>query len=125
MANAGEVSDEEVIVSFESFVKERADSGVLFAQAVTSIIFDGSTVLATFDPATAGAEVEAFLAANPFETLAQFIGRPVAFANDEGKRLRTRVRSVSVALSNGRNLGFSSVADLYQAGTGQEWEPGL
>lgn len=122
---AAEVSDTDVISSFEEFVKERSDSGVLFAKAVTSIMFDGVTVLAVFDPEVVGAEVGAFLSANPFETLAQFVGTPVAFADEEGRRLRTRVRTVSVALSDGRNLGSSMVADLYRSGTGQGWTPGL
>lgn len=119
-----DASDEEVILAFEEFVQERSNSGVLFAKAVVSIMFDGSAVLAIFDPLAAGAEEEAFLALNPFETLAQFIGTPMVFANAEGQRLRTRVTAISVALSSGRDLGSLSVADLYRAGTGQEWKPG-
>lgn len=119
-----DVSDREVIATFEEFVQERSNSGVLFAKAVVSIMFDGSAVLAVFDPLTAGAEEDAFLAVNPFETLAQFIGTPMAFANTKGQRIRTRVAMVSVALSSGRDLGSLSVAELYRAGTGREWEPG-
>lgn len=117
-------TDAEVLEAFNSYVHERADAGVLFAKAVTSLMFDGTTLLATFDPAAAGAEEDAFLAANPFDSLAEFIGTPVAFADDDGRRLRRRVVTIRAALENGRDLGSVPVTSVYRAGTGQKWEPG-
>lgn len=117
-------TDDEVLQAFNSYVKERADAGVLFAKAVSSLMFDGSTLLATFDPASAGAEEDAFLAANPFESLAEFIGTPVAFADLEGQRIRRRVSTISATLRSGRDLGSVPVSAVYRASTGQDWEPG-
>ena len=78
-----------------------------------------------FDPPSAGASSEAFLAANPFDTLAEFVGTPIAFANEDGRRLRSRVENVHVAFADGRSLGTMTAADLYRNGTGGEWAPGL
>jgi hypothetical protein len=117
-------TDDDVLHAFNSYVRERADAGVLFAKAVSSLMFDGATLLATFNPVSAGAEEDAFLAPNPFDSLAEFMGTPVAFADLEGQRLRRRVSTVSATLRSGRDLGSVSVSDIYRAGTGQDWEPG-
>lgn len=117
-------SDDEVLEAFNLYVRERARAGVLYAEAVSSLMFDGSTLLATFNPAAAGAEEDTFLAVNPFDSLAEFIGTPVAFADDEGQRFRRRVSTISAALRSGRDLGSVPVSSLYRAGTGCEWEPG-
>jgi hypothetical protein len=98
---------------------------VLFAEAVTSITFDDTTVMVTFDPPTAGAEEQAFLAANPFDTLAEFAGIPIAFGDDQGRRLRTRVEKVTVALPDGRTLVTVTRSAVYRRGTGGAWKQGL
>ncbi|MDJ0355952.1 hypothetical protein [Paenarthrobacter sp. PH39-S1] len=119
------LDDGEVIGAFERYVDERSTSGVLFAEAVVSISFDGTTIMVVFDPSSAGASSEAFLAVNPFDTLAEFVGMPIAFADEDGRRLRSRVEKVHVALADGQNLGTMTAADLYRKGTGGEWAPGL
>jgi hypothetical protein len=117
-------TDDEVLRAFNSFVTERAEAGVLFAKALSSLMFDGSTLMATFDPSSVGVDEEAFLAANPFDSLAEFMGTPVAFADTEGQRLRQRVNTISATLRSGRDLGSVPVSSIYRAGTGQDWEPG-
>ncbi|WP_411733457.1 hypothetical protein [Paeniglutamicibacter sp.] len=117
--------DREVIDAFERYVDERATSGVLFAKAVVSISFDGATIMVVFDPSSAGASNDAFLAVSPFHTLAEFVGTPIAFADEEGRRLRSRVEKVHVALADGQDLGTMAAADLYRKGAGGEWKPGL
>jgi hypothetical protein len=117
-------TDDEVLRAFESYVTERAEAGVLFAKALSSLMFDGSTLMATFDPSAVGVDEEAFLAANPFDSLAEFMGTPVAFADTEGQRLRQRVSTISATLRSGRDLGSVPVSSIYHAGTGQDWEPG-
>lgn len=118
-------SDEEVIEAFQAYVDERAASGVLFAKAVVSVTFDGSTLLVKFDPSSAGCTEDAFVSLNPFETLAQFAGTPVAFTDDVGRKLRTRVELVRAVFSDGRDLGTMTVPELFRKGAGLEWKPGL
>jgi hypothetical protein len=121
---SGHPTDDEVLRAFNSYVSEQADAGVLFAKAVSSLMFDGSNLMATFDPSSVGADEDAFLAASPFNTLAEFMGTPVAFADAEGQRLRRRVATISATLRSGRDLGTVSVSSVYRAGTGSDWEPG-
>lgn len=117
--------DQEVIDAFARYINERVTNDVLSAQAVVSISFDGTTVMVVFDPSTVRASNGAFLAVNPFDTLAEFVGIPISFADEEGRRLRSRVEKIHVALADGRDLGTMSAAALYRKGTRQEWEPGL
>lgn len=114
-------SDEEVIQAFRSYLDERLASGVLFAKAVTSLTFDGGILSATFDPSSVGVTEEVFLYANPFDTLAEFVGTPIAFDDEEGRKLRTRVRQVRATFEDGRDLGSISAAELFFKGTGTEW----
>lgn len=116
--------DREVIDAFERYVDERSTRGVLFAKAVVSISFDGTTIMVVFDPSSVGASDDAFLGASPFRTLAEFVGTPIAFADEDGHRLRSRVEKVHVALADGQDLGTMAAADLYRKGTGEEWKPG-
>jgi hypothetical protein len=118
-------SNEQIIDAFQKYLDERAADGVLYAKAVVSVIFDGSTVLAKFDPSAVGATEETFLFANPYDTLAEFVGTPVAFADGEGKRLRSRVERVRATFSDGRDLGSMTAAELFRKGTGTEWRVGL
>lgn len=118
-------NDREVIEAFERYLDERSTSGVLFAKAVISISFDGTTIMAVFDPPSVGASTDAFLAVNPFDTLAEFVGTPIAFADEEGRRLRSRVEKVHVALADGKDIGTMTVSELYRKGAGGEWKPGL
>ncbi|MGN5734574.1 hypothetical protein [Arthrobacter psychrochitiniphilus] len=117
--------DREIIAAFERYVDERATNGVLFAKSVVSITFDGTTVMVVFDPSSVGASDAAFLGANPFDTLAEFVGTPIAFADDDGRRLRSRVEKVHVALADGQDLGTITTAALYRKGAGDQWKLGL
>lgn len=78
------------------------------------LTFYRATVIVVFDPSTVRASNGALLAVNPFDTLAEFVGMPISFADEEERRLRTRVENVHVALADGRDLGTVSVADLYR-----------
>ncbi|PYI65926.1 hypothetical protein CVV68_16090 [Arthrobacter livingstonensis] len=117
--------DREIIAAFEGYVDERATNGVIFAKSVISITFDGTTVMVVFEPSSVGASDGAFLGASPFETLAEFVGTPIAFADEEGRRLRSRVEKVHVAFADGKDLGTMTTAALYRKGAGDEWKPGL
>lgn len=117
--------DQEVLDSFAEFIQERKKAGNLYAESVVSLLFDGSTILATFDPPRSGIKTSALLGVSPLQTLAEFIGIPVTFADEQGIRLRKRVQNVHVSLVDGQDLGSMDVAELYKIGTGQTWSPGL
>ncbi len=110
----------EVEAAFTAYLDERASAGVLIAQAVQSVTFDGGTVRVIFSPQAAGIDLDLFLTVNPFDNLAEFAGTPMAFANDEGARLRTVVERVTTELSDGTQLGTLTAAEIYEMGTGEK-----
>ena len=117
---AAEPTPAEVEAAFTAYLDQRASSGVLIAKAVQSVVFENGTLRVTFDPEAAGIDRELFLSVNPFDNMAEFVGTPIAFANEEGARLRTVVERVSTQLSDGTDLGSLTAAEIYEIGTGEK-----
>ncbi|MBS3180687.1 hypothetical protein [Leucobacter manosquensis] len=114
MSDAQTITPEEVREAFAAFLKERADAGVLIAQAVTDITVTHRVVRITFDLN------ESLMSINPFENLAQFAGQPIAFRNEECARVRAGVDSVDTQLPDGTSLGALTAAEIYKLGAGLE-----
>jgi len=113
----------DVIVAFQDYAAERADAGVMLAKAVTGIGLVDRVVCVTFDPAVVSMDTAMLQSLNVFDNLAEFMGVPIAFNNDQGERLRPLVDAVATALPDGTNLGTLTTAEIYQIGTGQPWHP--
>lgn len=118
-------SDEEVVAAFRDHIDERSNSGVLLASAVSDVSFQDGTVIITFDPTGQGLNSNQWdVAVSVFDNVAEFVGSPVMFSDDEGKRLRTVVEQVVAVFSDGSSLGSLSKAELYQLGTGEAYVEG-
>lgn len=113
----------DVVAAFESYTAERASAGVMLARAVTGISLTGRTVHVIVDPAVVGMDTVMFQSLNVFDNLAEFMGVPIAFNNDQGERLRSLVDAVATALPDGTDLGRLTTGEIYQIGTGQPWHP--
>lgn len=113
-------SSEEVVEAFDDYLSERAESGVMIAKAVTDISFDDESVKVIFDPAQTGVDEDLFFELSPFDNYAEFAVTPIAFANDEGKHLRTAVDKVETFLPDGNSLGSLTKEELYKQGTGED-----
>lgn len=105
-------TDAQVKEAFESFINERANSGVLLAKSVTSVTVTDGMVTVTVDPDPVVLET------SPFDHLAKLFGVPVAFNDDQGVWLRKTVQRVDVVDAEGNSLGSMTAADLNKMGTG-------
>lgn len=115
-----EISDDQVRAEFQEFVNERANSGVMIAKAITSVTFSDGVVSVVFDPESIGMDRETFDYINAFPNLAKFIGTPMAFKDDQGNRLRTRVERIDTFDAAGNSLGSATKAEIYEMGTGEK-----
>lgn len=102
----------EVKQAFDTYIEERADAGVLLAQAVTSVRVEAGVVTVTVEAAPVVLEL------SPFDNLARLFGTPVAFNDDDGVWLRETVERVDVADAAGRSLGSMAAAELNKLGAG-------
>ncbi len=105
-------TDAEVKQAFESYINERASSGVMLAQSVTSVTVTGGVVTVTVDAKPAVLEL------SPFDNLAKLFGTPVAFNDDQGVWLRQTVQRVDVVDAAGKSLGSMTAAELNKMGAG-------
>ncbi len=105
-------TDAEVAQAFQAYIDERAGSGVMLAQAVTSVKSANGVVTVTLDADPV------VLESSPFDNLAAFFGSPAAFNNDEGVWLRQSVQRVDVIDAAGQPLGSMTAAELNQRATG-------
>ncbi|MBE1552251.1 hypothetical protein GGC64_006338 [Mycobacterium sp. OAS707] len=105
-------SDAQVKEAFESYINERATSGVMLAQSVTSVAVSGGIVTVTVDAKPVVLEL------SPFDNLAKMFGTPVAFNDDEGVWLRQTVQRVDVVDAAGKSLGSMTAAELNKMGAG-------
>lgn len=105
-------TDDEVKQAFQAFIDERADSGVMYAKAVTGVtVADGVvTVHADMSPA--------LLELSPFDNLAEFFGVPAAFDDDQGVWLRETVNRVDVVNADGSSLGSMTAEELNRQAAG-------
>ncbi|KYH44695.1 hypothetical protein [Branchiibius sp. NY16-3462-2] len=106
----------QVVKAFQSYVDERATSGVLLAKSVTGVKFDGGTVTVTADPSPTVLEL------SPYKMprgLAELFGTPIAFDNEEGVWLRRVVKRVKVVSPIGTNLGSATAEEIHHMGTGK------
>ncbi|MDR0417680.1 MAG: PDDEXK nuclease domain-containing protein [Propionibacteriaceae bacterium] len=113
----------DVVAAFQEYVAERADAGVMLAKAVTSISLAERVVHVTFDPAAVSMDADMFQSLNVFDNLAEVVGVPIAFKNDQGERLRPLVDAVATAMPDGTDLGTLATGEIYQIGTGESWHP--
>lgn len=105
-------TDAQVKEAFDSYINERANSGVMLAQSVTSVTVNGGVVTVTVDAEPVVLET------SPFDNLAEFFGTPVAFNDDEGVWLRQTVQRVDVVDAEGTSLGSMTAAELNKMGAG-------
>lgn len=105
-------TDAEVVQAFQAYIKERADAGVMMAQAVTSVTASGGVVTITLDAPPALLEL------SPFDNEAEWLGTPAAFNNNEGIWLRKKVQRVDVVNADGTSLGSMTAAELNKGATG-------
>jgi hypothetical protein len=105
-------TDAQVTEAFQAYIKERADSGVMLAQSVTSVTMSGGVVTVTANPSPALLEL------SPFDNLAELFGSPVVFNNDESVWLRESVQRVDVIDVSGQSLGSMTAAELNKKATG-------
>lgn len=120
-----EASEEEVIAAIEGYLKERADSGVMIAQAVQDVSMSDRVVTVTFDFASTQADAAVLRETNPWENLAEFAGIELIWATEEARYLRTGVDRVDTVEVSGESLGSRTVAELYEMNTGEAYEPGM
>lgn len=105
-------TDAEVVQAFQAYIDERAGSGVMLAQAVTSVTSANGVVTVTLDADPV------VLESSPFDNLAAFLGSPAAFNNDDGVWLRQSVQRVDVIDAAGQSLGSMTSTELNQRATG-------
>jgi hypothetical protein len=105
-------TDAQVKEAFQAYIDQRANSGVMLAQSVTSVAVAGGVVTVTADPSAA------LLETSPYDNLAEFFGTPVIFNSDEGIWLRETVQRVDVVDANGQSLGSMTAAELNKKATG-------
>lgn len=105
-------TDAQVKEAFETYINERADTGVMLAQSVTSVTATGGVVTVTVDAKPVVLEL------SPYDNLAKLFGTPVAFNDDEGVWLRLTVQRVDVVGAAGNSLGSMTAAELNKRGAG-------
>ncbi len=105
-------NDAQVKEAFEAYIDERANSGVMLAQSVTSVTVTGGVVTVVLDANPVLLEM------SPYDNLAKLFGTPVAFNNDEGVWLRQTVQRVDVIDAAGNSLGSMTAAELNKRGAG-------
>lgn len=113
-------TDDEVVAAFRDYLNERASSGVVIAKAVSDITFSDGVVRVTFDPALVGIDRDTFSSISPFQNLAEFVGTPIAFDDDLGKRIRPLVGSVETVFVDGTSAGTLTAQEIYKMGTGKD-----
>lgn len=118
------ISEEEAVAEFQAFVDDRKAHNVSIANAITGITISNGVVSVAFDPASAGVDQETFDAINPFPNLAEFVGTPMTFADEQGNRLRTVVKEVHATDASGNVIGTATAAELYKIGTGEDLPAG-
>ncbi|WP_094275339.1 hypothetical protein [Rhodococcus sp. OK302] len=107
-------TDAEITAAALNCMAERASGGVRIAQAIKNISCKDGVVTAIFDPAKTGITVELFHDINKFGNLAQFVGTPFAFNDDDGKWFRQSLVRIDTALSDGSSLGTLTTAELHK-----------
>lgn len=105
VAAAPAVTDAEVFQVFNDYFAERSSKGVVLAEAVSEVHFEGGIVQVTFDPAKAGITRDQFDYINPCPNLASFVASPIAFNDEVGNRIRPSGHSIATVASDGAPLG--------------------
>ncbi|WP_156298248.1 hypothetical protein [Mycobacterium paragordonae] len=105
-------TDAQVKQAFEAYINERANSGVMLAQSVTSVTVARGVVTVTIDAKPVVLEL------SPFDNLAKFFGTPIAFNDAEGVWLRRTAQRVDVVNAAGNSLGSMTAAELNKMGAG-------
>lgn len=122
--DAAPISEEEAVAEFQAFVDERKAHDVVIAKTITGVTISDGVVSVAFDPASAGIDQATFDSINPFPNLAEFVGTPMCFANEQGDRLRTVVKEVHATDAAGNIIGTATAAELYKIGTGDDLPAG-
>lgn len=111
------VTSEQAVTLVQGFIDERAASRVIMADAFTDLELIEGVLTATWSEAAIGKEKsDLLLELNPFENLAQWLGIPMSFDNEEGRQIRQHVHTVSIIGPFG--VGRMSARELYGRATG-------
>lgn len=115
------ITAEQAVEAVQAFIDERAASGVMIADAFTELGIVDGVLTATWSEAAIGKEKsDILLESNPYDDLAEWLGTPLSFDNEEGRQIRQHVRSVSVIGPFG--VGAKSVSELYERATGKLYD---
>lgn len=110
-------ADKQIVNAIANFMTERAESGVLYARALSSLACQDGIVTAVFDPAKAGATTETFCRVNNGANMAEFVGVPAAFDDTVGQWLRQSLVRVDTELADGSSLGSMTAGELHRLAT--------
>ncbi len=112
------VTADEAVGLVAAFLQERTEAGVMMAPALAELRFDDGVLTSVWNVDAIGqAKSDVLLEVNPFENLAQFLGSPMSFDNEEGRQIRQHVKAISVIGPFG--VGTLTSAELYERGTGE------
>ena len=115
-------TDIEFVAAIRDYLDGHISAGVRIAEAVTEIGCTDGVVTVIFDPHKTRMSVQLFHEIKAFENLAQFVGTPFAFNDDDGQWFRKRLVRVETSLANGSPLGTLTAAELHALATG-EYDP--
>lgn len=113
-------TDHDAAVDVQVYLNERANAGVMIAQAVTTVTVQNGTLTVVFDPAKVGADQDALLDVQPERNLARFVGVPMGWATDEAAAIRSRVQRIETSMIDGTRTGTASAAEIYRLATGED-----
>lgn len=90
---------------FKDYFAQRSATGVVIAEAVTSVTFEDGVVTVIFDPDASGIDRDTFEYINPYENLAEFAATPIAFTDTTGNRVRPLIKEIRTQYPDGTSLG--------------------
>ena len=105
MSNLDPATDAELAAAVKAFHDERAEAGIVIAQAFSRAEAINGVVTVTYDTELSGVSREVWLAVNQFENLAQFACNPFSWSTEESTRLRQAVERVDTFLVDATPLG--------------------
>lgn len=111
-------TSDDALAAIRDHIRERADSGVRIAEAITSLTLTDGVVTAVFDPAATRMTRDLFDSINPFDNLAEFVGMAIGWDTPEAAAYREHIHRVDTKMSNGDPAGSATADDLHRRATG-------
>jgi hypothetical protein len=111
-ATVAQVTDAEVVATFQSYLADRAANNVMYGKAVSKVTFENRVLRVTFDPAAAGVDQVTFDDLAAHFNFPSFVASPIAFNNDVGNRLRPAIDLIETLEADGTSLGTIDAAGI-------------